>query len=567
MLRFARPSAQLAALSLAAATLAQTAPPGHNAAAVTQPGRTLARPLELCLAGAPRERTLFVLLDATPDVQAAGFAEALAAAFEQHSAALTRTKLGLGVVGHKGTVVLAPGAEPAALLAEVRARLARPSTEIQNVYVSLREAAAAVAGSGGEREILLVTLENGDAEDDVEQTVTALRRAKAKLVAITSEAYVADSYWAARPYQQAPRDTTLTGGDAPAIDLPWGFVFQVATANEITPAAVGPWALSRLAAETGGRVHLYSAPNQAGHVCAFYSACLFCSGDHLPREESYWEQRVARLTPPTTPRRTALAELGRDVYFRALLHAWKRAADEGLVRSEPAVKLQGATAANERQRFANALDFSGVAFDRMEKQAERAAAAAGEIGTWLENELQRLGHDKGLARQEAGAHFTRLMLQLARVNLLSFAGWCRDVAPGLLAGTAAIKPPEVAQGVPEERAVGIGYTNLCLCHGVKPFYEVELPGGPALTAELQKLEALAATFVARYGHTQYGYAFHRAGIARFHLTYPGIAGTRPRVRPKSESDANPTTTPRFSRPDRGAGGSSPTGAAGPTTGR
>jgi hypothetical protein len=539
----------------------------QDAAAVTQPGRTLARPLELFLGTREvRERTLLILLDATPAVQAAGFADALATALEEQSAMLARTKLGLGVVGHRGTVALAPSSDHAAVLAEVRARLQQPSGEIQNVYASLREAAAALGGGTSERELLLVTFDNGDAEDDVEQTLTALRRAKVKLIALTNEAYVADSYWAARPHHQAPKGTTLTGGDGPVIDLPWGWLFQVATANEITPAAVGPYALSRLAAETGGRVHLYAAPNQTGHVCAIYSACLFCSGDHLPRDEAYWEQRVARLTPPTIARREMLVKLGRDVYFRALLHAWKRAADEGLVRSEPSVRLQGATATVDRQRFANPFDLSGVAFDRHQKQAERAAAAAGEIGTWLENELQRLGADRGLARQEAGAHLTRLFLQLARVNLISFAAWCRDVAPGLMAGETALAPPEVAQGPADQRAVGIGITNLCLCHGVRPFYEVELPGGPALRQELEKLDVLASAFLARYGHTQYAYALHRAGIARFHLTYPGIAGAQPRVRPKSDADTNPTTTPRFTRPDRGGSSASPGGASGPTTG-
>ncbi len=543
-------------------------PAGQEAAAVTQRGRTLASPLALFFGGTLRERTLMLLLDATASVQASGFGEALASALEENAAALARTKLGLAVVGEKNCVVLAPTTDHAAVLAEVRARLSKPTVEFQNVYADLRTAALALGGGAGERELLLVTFDNGDAEDDLEQTLTVLKRAKVKLSVLTNEAYVADSYWAARPYQEKPRGTTLTGGDAPVIDLPWGWIFQIPVANELTPAAVGPYALNRLAAGTDGRVSLYSTPNQSGHVCAIYGACLFCQGDHLPREEAYWEQRVSQLTPLTVARRDALTKLGRDPYFRAILHGWKRAADGGLVRSEPSVRLQGATATADRQRFANPLDlFSGVSFDRHVKQAERAAEVAAEIGTWLEGELERLGSEKGFARQEAGAHFTRLMLQLTRVNLITFAAWCRDVAPKEWEEpNAGVVPPEVPGLRADERPVGIGYSNLCLCHGVRAFYEVDLPGGEMLRKELEVLEALTTKFMARYGHTQYAFALHRAGIARFHLTYPGIAGERPRIRPKSDADDAATTTPRINRPERG-GGASTGESTGPTTGR
>lgn len=542
---------------------------GQDAAAITLPGRTIARPLELFFGGGEvRERTLMLLLDPTASVQASGFADALEAALERHASALARTKFGLAIVGEKEPLVSAPTPDHGAIAAEVRARLAKPTVEFQNVFADLRATVAAMASAAGEREILLVSFDNGDAEDDLEQTLAFLRRAKVRLSVLTNEAYVADSYWAARPYQDKPRGTTLTGGDAPVIDLPWGWMFQIAVANELSPAAVGPYAFNRLVAGTEGRVHLYSTPNQSGHVCAIYGTCLFCQGDHLPPEEAYWEQRTSRLTPLTVARKDALGKLGRDPYFRAIVHAWKRAADASLLRSEPSVRLQGTSASSDRQRFANPLDlFSGVSFPRHQKQAERAAESAAEIGAWLEGELARLGPEKGFERQEAGAHLTRLFLQLTRVNLISFAAWCRDVAPAQFAAEdAAAAPPELPIVQPDQRPVGIGYSNLCLCHGVAPFYEVDLPGGALLRQELEVLDALTRKFLSRYGHTQYAFALHRAGIARFHFTYPGIAGTQPRVRPKSESDTNPTTTPRINRPERG-GGASTGGASGPTTGR
>ncbi len=75
--------------------------------------------------------------------------------------------------------------------------------------------------------MLLATLENGDAEDDLEATAARLAGTKTKLFVLASEAYVADCYWAQRTYQDHPRETQLTGGDSAAIDMPWGWLFQL----------------------------------------------------------------------------------------------------------------------------------------------------------------------------------------------------------------------------------------------------------------------------------------------------------------------------------------------------
>lgn len=541
-----------------------------NAAQVTEPGRTLARPLDMFFGGTGRgeapERSVILLLDATASVAASGFADALEQALQANAAALQRTGIGLGVVGAPGTVVLPPGPDHGRFLQEVRGRLQRPGGEFQNVYADLRAAAAALARTDGEREILLVTLENGDVEDDLEQTVAILEKARAKLTVLTTEAYVADSYWAARPYQEKPRGTTLTGGDAPVIDLPWGWLFQITVANEVTPAAYATYGLNRLVAATGGRLFLHTKPDQTGHQCGWYNACLFCRNDHLPQEEAYWDTRVRLLAPLTLARKDALSVLGRDPCFRAVVTAWRQAAQEGLLRSQPPVRLQGTSASPDRQRPGRDIDLLGTtSFARHARRAEEAAAAAERLRDQLAAELERIGQGQALPRQEASAHFTLLMLQLARVNLITFAGWCRDVAPVLVSKDPPVPlPPELPiLGPDDQRAVGIGYTNLSLCHGVLPFREVELPGGAALRVELDRLEAMRATFLQRFGHTQYAFGLHRSGIARFHLTYPGIVGKVPRPRPKSDSDTTPPLTP--TRPTRSGPGAT-TGPSGPTTG-
>lgn len=537
-----------------------------TAAAITEPGRDLLRPLQMFLGGGDPavDRSLVIVLDPTAALAAAGFADALDRALADNAAALRQTRLGLGILGEKGCMVLAPGRDFARVAQEVRTRLLRPGAQFQDVDADLRTAAAALAGAAGDRELLLVTFDNGDVENDLEQTVQALLRAKVRLTVISSEACVADSYWAARPYQDKPRGTELVGGDSAVIDLPWGWLFQVTVANEVTPAGYAPYALNRLAAASGGRVHLYAAASDTVHRCTIYDACLFCSGDHQPQDESLQEPRLRQLAPSTLSRQDALVELGRDPYFRAVVRTWRRAAQEGLLRSQPPVKLQATSATPDRQRPGRDLDLmSSLSLSRHQKRAEQAAAIARELGEQLQQELDRIGQSATLQREEAAAQFTRVMLQLTRVNLLVFAVWCRDVAPAQLERDAPTPPPpELPIVPPGERPRGIAFSNFVLCHGVQPFFAVELPGGAALRPDLDRLDALMTAFMQRYGHTPFAFALRHMGIAHFSFTYPGIAGTVPRQRPKSGADANPVT-PR--RPTRAGGGSSG-GSSGPTTG-
>ncbi|HEX6810336.1 MAG TPA: hypothetical protein VF384_01820 [Planctomycetota bacterium] len=551
-------------LLLGAALVAQDA---ATAADVTEPGRTLERPLEIVLAGRgaeATERTLIVIVDPSAGLAAAGFADAFERAVAQNARWLAKTRFGLGVLGHKGCVVLPPGAPAAAVVAEIKNRLAKPAAEFQNVYADLRGVAAAFSGESGAREILLVTLENGDLEDDLEQTAAALQKARVTVAVLTSEATLADSWWVSRSYQEKPRGTTLAGGDAPVIDLPWGWLFQVPIANEITPAGYAAYGLNRVAAATGGKVFLYANANQTAHVCGISAECLFCTGEHLPQHEGFRDALLRRMAPSTAPRTEACATLAHDPWFRLVVRAWLEAADEGLIRSTPSVKLVGTSAQPERQKNVRVLDLlSSASFARHAKRAEQAAEAAGKLGASVQSDLDRLEPGTGLQRCEAAAHLTRFMIQLSRVNLLTFAAWCREDAPRLF-GKDAEDPalPEIPVVEGDRQPAGIGFTNLVLCHGVRPFLGVELPGGAALRPELEKLELLRLQFVARYGNTPFSFALHKAGIAEFHATFPGVTQPPPRRRPKSGEETGPTTP---SRPERGrptTGGTT----GGPTSG-
>jgi hypothetical protein len=551
---------------LLASSLVAQQPP--TAASVTEPGRTLARPLDIVLGGpstTPQERTVIVVVDPAASLVKAGFATAFATAVQQNQKQLANTKLGLGVVGQKGVLVVPPTTDHGTVLTQLRSSLDRPAAEFQNVYADLRTAAAAFPSGSGDRVLLLVTLENGDVEDDVEQTATLLRKGRIQVEVLTSEATLADNYWAARPYQEKPRGTTLTGPDTAVIDLPWGWLFQVRAANECTPAGFAMWGLTRLAAATGGRVFLHAEASQTAHQCAVFARCLFCTGDHMPPDDAWSNGLVNQLGPLATSRGDTYAALGSDPYFRAMVDTWKAAAEAGLVQSQPGIRVTTAGAAPDRARPGRDLDLTDTAsFDRHRKRAEEAAQKAQQLGDELQQQLDRIDAGKGIPREEAAARYTRVLLQLTRVNLLTFAAWCRDIAPAQFAKNAPTpQAPEVPVVDGEQRPAGIGFSNFCLCHGVRPFFAIELPGGEALRPELEKLDQLYTAFQARYGKSQFGYALRRNGIAQFWVTFPGIAAKLPRNRPKSENDQTGPITPR--RPPR-EGGSSAGGSSGPTTG-
>ncbi len=557
-----RLSARLAAL-LALAPLALAQEP-RTAADVTEEWRGLARvfdrvlPLEDATSSEPR--TVLLLVDATPSLAASGFADALAAALERHAKSLGQLKLGVARTGVEKPL-LAPSDDAHAIVEAVRGALAAPEDRIVDVYADVRTLCAQLAPRGGEHAVLLATLENGDAEDDLEATAARLAGTKTKLFVLASEAYVADCYWAQRTYQDHPRETQLTGGDSAAIDMPWGWLFQLSTSNELTPSGFACYGLNRVAAASGGRVFVYAPPNAGAHSCAIWGTCLFCSGDHVAEDEVYGRALLAPLAPSVAPRGEVLESLADDPCFRATTVAWRAALQSGLVRGTPpraghATSVDTSAAGKATLLLGNALDRNADRAEALAKDCERILSA-------LDAELKRADPSKGSARARAIAEYTRVMLQLTKVNLVTYAGWCQEIAPRWFSKEAqAVQPPELPAVRGDARNVVIGYTSRSLCHGVKPFFEVELPGGERLKKELGELDRLLGAYTARYAHTPYAVAVHRQGIATFHQSLPGTYVEPKRPKSKSGNENGPQTG--GTRPPRSGGGSS--GGSGPATG-
>lgn len=544
--------------------------PTTTAADVTEPGRKLDRALDIVVDGSTRApagpRTLAVLVDPTPSLKAAGFSERFAAALERHAGKLDATEWVVARVGAKDAVVLAATSDRRAAAKAVADALTSPRNEPRNVYADLRTVAAALGGRAGAREAVLVTLENGDAEDDLEGTVAALRRARVRTYVLAAEAFLSDSYFASHAGTAPPRGTTWTGGDAAFHEVPWGWLFHIASPNEEASSGFPPYGLARVAAATDGRVFLVQAGEGGKHVCATYAECLFCvAGDHAPAAEVTVWARLRSVAPLALPRDEVIAAAGKDPAYRAVHAAWRKAAEAGLVRSRPSLEISGAAARPARapQGAWAPLTGLGLSFSGYATRASRALEANERIRAELEADLGRLREGEGSPRWRAVAELVRYLLLVTRVNLTQYVAWCQDAGPASVGKKdRALVAPEVAMFDDAKRFVGVGYGNWSLCHGARPFRELHLPGGPALRVALDDLDRAFVELQSRHAGTPFATAARRAALARFSPTVQGKVLPLPPRKPTGKEGEEESTSSE--RPSRG-GGSGGT-SSGPTTG-
>ena len=534
-----------------------------TAASWTERGRSLDRILDMVLlpGGRPIEgaRTLLVLLDPTPSLVQCGFGPSLERALARHAQALGETQVVVRRLGEDGRYVLHPASDPPAVGRAVEEALQAPSTAIRNVYEDVRRAVVELRRHSGGRDLLLVTLENGDGEDDVEATASAVRAAGVRLAIVGREAFLSDSYWLSRA--APPTRLEMAGADGAFIELPWGYLFQQQVANEAVASGFPIYGLGRLAAAADGHVYLYYPSAATGHACTVYGTCPFCRGDHLPDEEAYQSHRLRALAPSGASRRDAALEAVRDPYYRAVLAAWDAVARKGLVRSRPSLKAGGGIVRNPVGALAplgRSTSFAGQA-----GRADKLVRVLDGVLQELEDALRAVDEGQGSLRYRAMGDTTVAMLRVTRMNLILFAAFCREVAPlWVKQAGEELEPPEIPFYRGDERFTGVGFTNLSLCHGVAPFRQLYLPGGERTQHELEALDAALEGFFARYAHTPFAAVVRRSGLARFTLTVRGTYVPPPKRRvPGSTEDETTTETERPAR-----AGSPSSGTGGPTSG-
>ncbi len=559
-------------LLLVLLVLAAAAAGGDDATGVratVERGRSLPRILDIVLrpdgGEVEGERTLWFLVDPTSSVGQMGLARALEAAMARAGASLGDTLVAVSSADAPDEPVATPSGNPKTVAAAVERALASPTDRIRNVYAAARNVSRALRHRGGARDLVLVTLENGDTEDDLEGTVQDLDRAGVRVFTLTREAYLADSWWYERA-ERAPPKTTFTGQDGAFVEFPWAILFQ--PARGYTPVASGNprYGLARLVAATNGRAFLYTPTNALEHVCTPQGTCPFCTGDHAPVGRGFDPNRMRALAPIVSSRDDAFDAAAHDPFFRALLDAWESAAKAGLVGTYPPVRIRGGTLREDRPRSAR-LGFVGgsTSWRSMASRAERLAEDCTKLLERYEADLEAARERGGMPRYEGFADAFRVLLHVTRVNCLYLAAYCREVGPTLVeAQPEEFPPPELPPVGEDQRITGVGHTVLGLCHGVAPFQRLHLPGGEAMRAELRRLQEVVDPFLQRWGGTPFADLLYRAGIARFHLTVRGrYVPPPPRQPTASTSDSTSTPTDRPTRTPAPAGTGSGTG---PVTG-
>lgn len=565
-------------LSLAQGLRTQAPAAPARADSITEPGRGLLRPLQDFLglptgASPTTARTLVLVLDPSEALAEAGFVAEFGKALRGAAAELRAAKVGLFVAGQG--MVVKPTANLATVEKAVAVALTKPRDVPHNLMAAVREAAKDMGGSRGARHLLVVSLDNTETEDDVEGTGKQLAARGVTLSVVAPDACYADCHWApggaprlmnVARQARAESPAILVGGDAPIIDLPHGFLFQMYDGCVVTPAGYAPWAWNRLVQVAGGRsrAYIFAGKSNWTHHCILFGECLDCGRyyhwdpteppmgrpGHPDHTEDYRIGRLQQMAPLLGSRIEAARILGRDPIVRATQVAWRAACAGGVMFGSPSLRLtrDGAVPENEAvdgpPRDSQLLGEEAVRHpdDHLAK-ARAIAAQAAAIEAELDRALAAASPGPGI-RQLANARYLQIMLLLTRVALIDYEYFVVHKMPDVL----------VADGRRKGASLEVGEQSIC--HGLGIHLRRMAQDHPARPV-MARLAGLLDQFERDFGGSPVSFALRRMSLPKFEIWYPGepveVDGDRPRF---PGSEPRPPVTGRPT-------GSAPTG---PTTG-
>ncbi len=501
-------------------------------------------------ANAGRKRTLYLALDPSPSLRKSAVLASLRAAWSRHARKLSGLEVGVWSSG-ASSPALSPTTDRAAVENAVEVALGGAFAE-RDIFATLGVVAADLTKRRGSREVLLVSLENGDRFESLSASVKAVKRARVKVWIVAREAYLADP-----PAADGERRNNglRVPGDARVVDVPWKWIGQYDAATSHTPSGYPCWAVSRFAVATKSRVFLYY-PGAASYKChAGVSTCPFCDGRQVPPEFPYVRAALRALAPAFGKSRAVVASMARDSTYQVLFRIWEKAAKAGLVYGLPPIRsgkavpgLRGQLAPLGRQGSVKAE------IDHVRK----LVAECDKICVQLDRLVDKK-KSASRSRPLAVLEYTRVMAHLTRLNLRYLEAYCREVGPRFFGERSVATGPEVPLRRPA-RVGGIMARPMTLGHGVSPYLHVRLPGGEEMDRELLAFRDVAHDFLARYARTPYAMAFRRAGITEWwYYGSGGDSGSASKRSGGSGDDAAETDSPSR-RP------ASPSGGGGPSSG-
>ena len=556
-----------------------------SASEITTRGRPIEKILESALfpEGNPKRSVLFVV-DPSRTLRTAGFGKKLYLLLRKRTADTGDLRLGIVNLGaENGEDPLPLGSDQVTVSRRAVDATSMPRNVLRDVYRPLKRCIPMFAREPEHRTIVLLTHQNGDTEYKLESVIAALKSAKIRVVVITREVLLSDSYWfdwssrSAKP----PKRAYLASSEAAFVEIPYGWLHQTNALNGTIGSGFGMWGLSRLAAATGGRVEILYTSEAARHRCADGWTCTFCRGFlHDPPNRSLLALRMQAVEPSLESRRTVYKQAASDPYYKGVLKAWSAGHKAGIVDRRPTVRRSGGRLGSslDRENLDDSYSFLYVPLSnwrRAAKEAKARAKAANRIATSLRKAIAAGDRAGASARYRAIAELTYVMVRLTRLNDLYLEAFLRDVAPRIAPPRAKTPAsPEVPMLSPDREysSFGLGWSCMSLCHGVRPFLDLRLPGGNALDVELRAFAVDYDTFLKRNAHTQYLAALSNMGIARYSLTGFGKGNVKGSTGPARQSPRTgrkkDTRTKREKDPERGerSGGSSSGGSDNPTSG-
>ncbi|MBI4614588.1 MAG: hypothetical protein HY720_13340 [Planctomycetes bacterium] len=384
------------------------------------------------------------------------------------------------------------------------------------------------------RYMVLVSLENGDNEDELEAAVTTLVRTRFKFFCVSREAIVSDPFWSRFPGQAQGVKLDLKGQDAPVEELPWGWTLQNSPSHESAPAGYGIYGLNRLVAATEGRYYLFYPEMPGNSFCQYHmyqGACRLCSGRHGNCQAAYDPTRLKSFAPATDARPRYQARMNQDPFFKLTIGAWEELYDKGLIQSPPPFLLDGRSiVTNEKKRQVKGMAM-GVAWSPNQlgeyvSEAKKALPDVERLIQIFDRALADKRIDMEHARAQALAEVFRLHLEALRFNLRQIILFQEHAKQILDAHGDPVPDPWCVNPVTDlpGSQVYVYVENYTLCHGARRLRSVRFLGGEEEKAALERVLERAQKSIDKYRQTPFEVVVRRVGLVylRIYEVLPAV---------------------------------------------
>jgi len=307
-----------------------------------------------------------------------------------------------------------------------------PVHRVKNVYRAVQRVVSGLKGAVRKPVLILLTLQNGDAEYQLETTARMLVKQNYTVHVIGREAIFSDSFYLGNHRLNPGTNVRKAGSEGPFRMFPSGWILQRQRERitRITPSGFGLYGLQRLVNVTGGTYFMYYPEEFRSPYCEAVS-CAFCGGAHMSCNRPYRYQVLDRFSPWVGSRRQYKKQLADSRLARRYFSVWRKAHSLGVVSRAPPFHLQTgrvikpAHATSLRDRFAYGNGLKQLL--RRAGTARKKAAKLNVLIQKIEGIHQKPVVEYRLPRIAANAKLLDLLLRATRFNLKQLVRFARRI--------------------------------------------------------------------------------------------------------------------------------------------